>query len=238
MGLLSHGGGSYLHDLCGGSPFSVVVCGPVYRAAAQPLAPCLLAGDLAHTALDGGGWRCVAFLGPPPVDPLPPQGPAPSGVSQLDPPPVVEPVEVTSDSGAAVGGAAGGAASGGAEPCASRFTPRACLTTAGTRVACVAYPPEESCCWSCGSWRRWECAGGLVLEVLVLEVLELPGLVMLLKLEVSALEVLLLEAWAGGSGVLEAQELLVLVALAPSDYPESDLFRAAHPTVTRPASHS
>ncbi|CAI7807470.1 unnamed protein product, partial [Closterium sp. NIES-53] len=49
--------------------------------------------------------------GPPPVDPLPPQGPAPSGVSQVDPLPLVEPVEVT------IGyGAAGGAASWGAEP--------------------------------------------------------------------------------------------------------------------------
>ncbi|CAI5522013.1 unnamed protein product [Closterium sp. Naga37s-1] len=44
--------------------------------------------------------------GPPPVDPLPPQGPAPSGVSQVDP---VEPVEVAVDSGAARGGASGGA---------------------------------------------------------------------------------------------------------------------------------
>ncbi|CAI5473683.1 unnamed protein product [Closterium sp. Yama58-4] len=35
--------------------------------------------------------------GPPPVDPLPPQGPAPSGVSQVDPPPLAEPLEVTSD---------------------------------------------------------------------------------------------------------------------------------------------
>ncbi|CAI7747465.1 unnamed protein product, partial [Closterium sp. NIES-53] len=34
---------------------------------------------------------------PPPVDPLPPQGPAPSGVSQVD---AVEPVEVAVDSGA------------------------------------------------------------------------------------------------------------------------------------------
>ncbi|CAI7867888.1 unnamed protein product [Closterium sp. NIES-53] len=61
--------------------------------------------------------------GPPPVDPLPPQGPAPSGVSQVD---AVEPVEVAGDSGAATGaepagagpgGAeSGGAASGGAEP--------------------------------------------------------------------------------------------------------------------------
>ncbi|CAI7771847.1 unnamed protein product [Closterium sp. NIES-53] len=54
--------------------------------------------------------------GPPPVDPLLSQGLAPSGVSQVDPPPLAEPVEVTIDSGAAAGGAAGGAASGGAEP--------------------------------------------------------------------------------------------------------------------------
>ncbi|CAI7875869.1 unnamed protein product, partial [Closterium sp. NIES-53] len=52
--------------------------------------------------------------GPPPVDPLPPQGPAPSGVSQVD---AVEPVGVAGDSGAGSGGAEpGGAGSGGAEP--------------------------------------------------------------------------------------------------------------------------
>ncbi|CAI7809515.1 unnamed protein product [Closterium sp. NIES-54] len=56
--------------------------------------------------------------GPPPVDPLPPQGPAPSGVSQVD---AVEPVEVAVDSGAArgaepAGAETGGAESGGAEP--------------------------------------------------------------------------------------------------------------------------
>ncbi|CAI7823092.1 unnamed protein product [Closterium sp. NIES-53] len=51
--------------------------------------------------------------GPPPVDPLPPQGPAPSGVSQVD---AVEPVEVAVDSGAARGAEPGGAESGGAEP--------------------------------------------------------------------------------------------------------------------------
>ncbi|CAI7859783.1 unnamed protein product, partial [Closterium sp. NIES-53] len=56
--------------------------------------------------------------GPPPVDPLPRQGPAPSGVSQVD---AVEPVEVAVDSGTS-GGAEpecaepGGAGSGGAEP--------------------------------------------------------------------------------------------------------------------------
>ncbi|CAI7823753.1 unnamed protein product [Closterium sp. NIES-53] len=46
--------------------------------------------------------------GPPRVDPIPPQGPAPSGVSQVD---AVEPIEVIGDSGVA-----GGADSGGAEP--------------------------------------------------------------------------------------------------------------------------
>ncbi|CAI7897927.1 unnamed protein product [Closterium sp. NIES-54] len=56
--------------------------------------------------------------GPPPVDPLPPQGPAPSGVSQVD---AVEPIEVAVDSGAATGAepagvGSGGAGSGGAEP--------------------------------------------------------------------------------------------------------------------------
>ncbi|CAI7913886.1 unnamed protein product, partial [Closterium sp. NIES-53] len=56
--------------------------------------------------------------GPPPVDPLLPQGPAPSGVSQVD---AVEPVKVAVDSGAArgaepVGARSGGAESWGAEP--------------------------------------------------------------------------------------------------------------------------
>ncbi|CAI7877803.1 unnamed protein product [Closterium sp. NIES-54] len=51
--------------------------------------------------------------GPPPVDPLPPQGPAPSGVSQVD---AVEPVEATGDSSAAAGAEPGGAGTRGAEP--------------------------------------------------------------------------------------------------------------------------
>ncbi|CAI7846639.1 unnamed protein product [Closterium sp. NIES-54] len=53
---------------------------------------------------------------PPPVDPLPPQGPAPSGVSQVDPLPSTAPVQVAVVSGAARGAASGGGASGGAEP--------------------------------------------------------------------------------------------------------------------------
>ncbi|CAI7882054.1 unnamed protein product [Closterium sp. NIES-53] len=54
--------------------------------------------------------------GPPPVDPLPPQGPAPSGVSQVDPLIGTAPIEVAVGSGAARGVASGGATSGGAEP--------------------------------------------------------------------------------------------------------------------------
>ncbi|CAI7817880.1 unnamed protein product [Closterium sp. NIES-54] len=55
------------------------------------------------------------FLAPgtPPVDPLPPQGPASSGVSQVDP---AEPVEVAVNSGAARGAEPAGAGTGGAEP--------------------------------------------------------------------------------------------------------------------------
>ncbi|CAI7859767.1 unnamed protein product [Closterium sp. NIES-53] len=51
--------------------------------------------------------------GPPSVDPLPLQGPAPSCVSQVD---AVEPVEVAVDSGAARGVEPTSAGSGGAEP--------------------------------------------------------------------------------------------------------------------------
>ncbi|CAI7894796.1 unnamed protein product, partial [Closterium sp. NIES-53] len=53
--------------------------------------------------------------GPPPVDPLPHQGPAPSGVSQVDPLPGTAPVQVAVDSGAAQGAASGGVEPGGAE---------------------------------------------------------------------------------------------------------------------------
>ncbi|CAI7924374.1 unnamed protein product [Closterium sp. NIES-53] len=54
----------------------------------------------------------LTFDDTPPVDPLPPQGPAPSGVSQVDP---AEPVEVAVDSGAAWGADSAGAGTGGAE---------------------------------------------------------------------------------------------------------------------------
>ncbi|CAI7774644.1 unnamed protein product [Closterium sp. NIES-53] len=51
---------------------------------------------------------------PLPVDPLPPQGPPPSGVSQVDPLPGTAPVQVAVGSGAAPGAASRGAPSGGA----------------------------------------------------------------------------------------------------------------------------
>ncbi|CAI7757937.1 unnamed protein product [Closterium sp. NIES-53] len=53
---------------------------------------------------------------PPLLVPLPPQGPAPSGVSQVDPLPSTAPVEVAVCSGAAQGAVSGGVASRGAEP--------------------------------------------------------------------------------------------------------------------------
>ncbi|CAI7912689.1 unnamed protein product, partial [Closterium sp. NIES-54] len=53
--------------------------------------------------------------GPPPVDPLPPQEPAPSGVSQVDPLPEPAPVQVAAGSGAPWGAASGGAEPGSAE---------------------------------------------------------------------------------------------------------------------------
>ncbi|CAI5931036.1 unnamed protein product [Closterium sp. NIES-64] len=64
---------------------------------------------------DAPGWQFYhpTSRRPPPVDPLPTQGPAPSGVSQVG---VVEPVEVTGDSGAVEGAEPRGAETGGAEP--------------------------------------------------------------------------------------------------------------------------
>ncbi|CAI7900239.1 unnamed protein product [Closterium sp. NIES-54] len=54
--------------------------------------------------------------GPPSVDPLLPQGPAPSGVSKVDPLPGTVPVQVAIGLVSTPGAASGGAASGGAEP--------------------------------------------------------------------------------------------------------------------------
>ncbi|CAI7839113.1 unnamed protein product [Closterium sp. NIES-53] len=94
-------GRSYLHDPSGCSPFFVAACGPCLfpnYPAPLPLLPLFLAPN------------------PPPVDPLPPQGPAPSGMSQVAPLPGTLPVEVVVDSSAARGAASWGAELGGAEP--------------------------------------------------------------------------------------------------------------------------
>ncbi|CAI5965357.1 unnamed protein product [Closterium sp. NIES-64] len=76
-------------------------------------APCVFLGFPPNAP----GWQFttppLAVLCPPRTShPLPPQGPASSGVSQVD---VVEPVEVIGDSGAAEGAEPGGADSGGAQ---------------------------------------------------------------------------------------------------------------------------
>ncbi|CAI7765861.1 unnamed protein product [Closterium sp. NIES-54] len=104
--------------------------------------------------------------GPPPVDPLPPQGPNPSGVSQVD---AVEPVEVAVGSGAArgaepvsagSGGAeSGGAESGGAEPGGAEpggaESARVASRSASSRREPLS--PQELREWFA---RRWSCATG------------------------------------------------------------------------------
>ncbi|CAI5986383.1 unnamed protein product [Closterium sp. NIES-64] len=112
--------------------------------------------------------------GHPSVDPLPPQGPAPSGVSQVD---AVEPVEVTGDSGAAAraepgsaepGGATlGGAESGGAEP--GGAGPEGAepggaetggATPGGASSRREPLPPQELREWFARRWRRAAGVGG------------------------------------------------------------------------------
>ncbi|CAI7885287.1 unnamed protein product [Closterium sp. NIES-54] len=68
---------------------------PLPCALAQPLAQCLLAEDLAYTALDGEGWRCVGVPGRPL--------------------PGIVPVVVAVTSGAGRGAVSGGAEPGGSE---------------------------------------------------------------------------------------------------------------------------
>ncbi|CAI7874872.1 unnamed protein product [Closterium sp. NIES-53] len=69
---------------------------------------------------------------PPPVAPLPPQSPSPSGVSQVDPSPLVEPVEVSSDTS--------GPAEGGDPTPATTMTPRCSAHLAGP----PGFPPRPS----------------------------------------------------------------------------------------------
>ncbi|CAI7826047.1 unnamed protein product [Closterium sp. NIES-54] len=103
-------------------------------------------------------------LGPPRVDPLPPQGPAPSGVSQVG---AVEPVEVAVDSGAArgaepVGAGSGGAESGGAEPGGAEpggaESARVASRSASSRRELLS--PQELREWFARRWSRAAGAGG------------------------------------------------------------------------------
>ncbi|CAI7858078.1 unnamed protein product [Closterium sp. NIES-54] len=80
-------------------------------------------------------------LGPPPVDPLPPQGPAPSGVSQVDPLP--GPPGGAESEGAETGGAklGGGAASGGAE--SEGAEPQGAASSGGSASASSRQSPQQ-----------------------------------------------------------------------------------------------
>ncbi|CAI7740413.1 unnamed protein product [Closterium sp. NIES-54] len=133
--LHSHRGGEFssdlLRDFCRGE--GILQSTLRISSTSGPVSPCR------RPRPHCGGWRCVGVLvrsllsslplplcpslapaaiapGPPPADPLPPQGSAPSSVSQVDPLSSTVPVEVGGDSGAAQDATSGGAASGGAEP--------------------------------------------------------------------------------------------------------------------------
>ncbi|CAI7781576.1 unnamed protein product [Closterium sp. NIES-54] len=79
--------------------------------------------------------------GPPLVEPLPPQGPAPSGVSQVDPPPGAVPSEVAVDSGAARGNASWGAEPGGAE--LGGAEPQGTASSGGSAGASPRLSPQQ-----------------------------------------------------------------------------------------------
>ncbi|CAI7728443.1 unnamed protein product [Closterium sp. NIES-53] len=97
--------------------------------------------------------------GPPPVDPLPPQGPALSGVSQVDP---VEPVEVAVDPGAARGAESRGAEPGGAEPRGAEpggaESARVASRSPSSRRELLS--PQELREWFARRWSRAAGAGG------------------------------------------------------------------------------
>ncbi|CAI7877170.1 unnamed protein product [Closterium sp. NIES-54] len=102
--------------------------------------------------------------GPPPEDPLPTQGPAPSGVSQVD---AVEPVEVAVDSGAARGSESGGAEPGGAESWGGEpggaepgGAESARVASRGASSRRELLSPQELREWFARRWSRAAGAGG------------------------------------------------------------------------------
>ncbi|CAI5996986.1 unnamed protein product [Closterium sp. NIES-64] len=172
--------------------------------------------------------------GPSPKDPLPPQGPAPSGVSQVD---AVEPVEVAVDSGTARGAAPAGAGSGGAEPGGAEYggaepggaESRGAEPRGAASGGAEPGGAEPGGAETGGAEPGVAEPGGagstpvllelevllllLVLEVLVLAVLELLGLGVLLEvlLELLELELLGVLALVVLMALLELEVLLALV---------------------------
>ncbi|CAI7805351.1 unnamed protein product [Closterium sp. NIES-53] len=95
--------------------------------------------------------------GPPPVDPLPPQGPVSSGVSQVD---AFVPVEVAVDSGAARGAEPASAGSGGAEPGGAESGGSARVASRGPSSRRELLSPQELREWFARRWSRAAGAGG------------------------------------------------------------------------------
>ncbi|CAI7855948.1 unnamed protein product [Closterium sp. NIES-54] len=188
--------------------------------------------------------------GPPPVDPLLPQGPAPSGVSQVDPLPGTVPVEVAGDSDCAVGdtragglgasrlggagvtagaGGTGGAAAAGPGGAGTRGTGAAGIGIVGSARAGGSGAGDLAESGGTG-------AGGLELEELELETLELLALELealaLVALELEELELLTLELEVLELGVMCLAVLVLESSLLAVPDPKSDLARAASPTVS------
>ncbi|CAI5966284.1 unnamed protein product [Closterium sp. NIES-64] len=158
---------------------------------------------------DAAGWQFYhpTLRRPPPVDPLPAHGPAPSGVSQVD---ALEPVKVAVDSSAARGAEPAGAGSGGAEP--ERAEHRG-VEPGGAEPGGAELGVAQSfgCFVLAGATlSRGSCTSGLLgAGAVLLELVVLRALEVLLLLELlGVLEPLVTEML-----VLEALELLGLVLL-------------------------
>ncbi|CAI7920639.1 unnamed protein product, partial [Closterium sp. NIES-54] len=91
---------------------------------------------------------------PPPVDALLPQGPAPVGVSQVDPPPLVEPLEISSDSS----GPAEGGDPAADDTAATRRSPR--LETPPGFPPWPSSPPPQPAAVDSGAETEGEGSGG------------------------------------------------------------------------------
>ncbi|CAI7771032.1 unnamed protein product [Closterium sp. NIES-53] len=90
---------------------------------------------------------------PPQLDPLPPRGPAPSGVSQVGPPPLVEPLVISSDTS--------GPANGGDPTADNTATTRCspCLETPPGFPPRPSSPPLKPIIVDTGAARGGDCGG-------------------------------------------------------------------------------